>query len=98
MPATLRQYELTTRATFLVTESPTAVWYLVMDRSSKPRTFNESKMLERYLNDVYQVFLYKLTKLTHQAVLSTPERNRLRSLLNELLRVKALLQGEKEES
>lgn len=48
--------------------------------------------LSQHLHDVYHLFLYKLTSMMHQPGLSSQQQVQLRSLLEEILRAKLLLE------
>jgi hypothetical protein len=53
---------------------------------------SDNQTLEAYFNDIYHLFLNKLVRITHQAELSYPETKKLKVLLDELIRIKALLE------
>jgi len=49
-------------------------------------------ILEAYFNDIYHLFLNRLVKLTYDTDISESDMTKLRSLLQELLKIKSLLQ------
>ena len=52
------------------------------------------EILERYYNDIYKLFLAKLTMLERTALVGDEEKKRLKQLLDEIIYVKTLLEGE----
>ena len=49
-------------------------------------------VLENYFNDLYHLFLNKLVKITYENVLPEDEETKLRQLLDEIIKIKNLLQ------
>ena len=49
-------------------------------------------LLETYFNDIYHLFLNKLVRLTHESTISDDEVLKLRQLLEEVIKVKVLIQ------
>jgi hypothetical protein len=48
-------------------------------------------ILESYFNDIYKVFLSRISKLGMTGKISSEEKKKLRLLLNELIKVKTIL-------
>ena len=55
---------------------------------------DNTKILEQYFNDLYKLFLSKLSSLDNVSTVDASLKKRLRSLLDELIYVKTVLTGE----
>ena len=69
---------------------------LVSVINDAPGGGNKSLVLESYFNDLYKLLIRKLGEFECQAKVSDAEGVRLRSLLNELLKVKGMIAGREE--
>lgn len=65
---------------------------LVRDTPASQRTEKEKLLLERHFNDLYAVFLHKLTEFALQPNASKEEVSRLRIFFDELLKARAALE------
>jgi hypothetical protein len=52
----------------------------------------DSRVLENYFNDLYHLFLHKLSGVVHQSSLKEEESIKLKALLEELIKVRMLLE------
>ena len=57
----------------------------------------KSKVLENYFNDLYKLFVRKLSELDCQSKVCEADTKKLRSLLDEIITVKILIVGKGEE-
>lgn len=82
-------YNLQKKESRLVGSSviPTPVWQL----HDEP-VDTEYVQLERYMDDLYHLFLQKLVQIQYVPVMSPEEKHQLEALLQELLRVKTKLE------
>jgi hypothetical protein len=64
---------------------------LICDTPVAQRTEKEKFLLERHFNDLYAVFLHKLTEFALKPNPSKEEISRLRIFLDELLKARASL-------
>lgn len=71
---------------------------LLFDAPRKSRTRNDKLVLERHFNDLYAVFLHKLTAFALKPGVSKAETERLRTFFDELLKAREILDGEEAES
>jgi hypothetical protein len=55
---------------------------------------NKYHILERYYNDIYKLFLNRLSKFDCDSASGITDRKKLKSLLDELIYVKTLLEEE----
>ena len=69
-----------------------AEYYVFRDA---PSAATDPIVLERYWNDVYNLFLRKLSSYANDADAKDEESVKLQALLQELIKVKALLSGKK---
>ena len=65
---------------------------LVRDIPAAQRTEKQKLLLERHFNDLYAVFLHKLTDFALQPSASKEETARLRIFFEELLKARAALE------
>jgi hypothetical protein len=64
---------------------------LVCDTPAAQRTEKQKLLLERHFNDLYAVFLHKLTEFALKPNASKEEVSRLRIFFDELLKARAAL-------
>jgi len=64
---------------------------LIYDTPAIQRTEKEKLLLERHFNDLYAVFLHKLTEFALQPNMSEEEVSRLKIFFDELLKARAAL-------
>ncbi len=64
---------------------------LLRDDGFTPRNF----ILERYFNDIYKMFLAQLTRLAAGEKITKTEHHKLTKLLDEIVKVKEMLEREK---
>ncbi|MDQ5893557.1 MAG: hypothetical protein QG640_569 [Patescibacteria group bacterium] len=68
-----------------------AVMYTIRDGSDVPGSSMDT--LEKYFNDVYNLFLRKLSAFTTLDHATNEETMKLQALLQELIKVKGLIEG-----
>jgi hypothetical protein len=70
-------------------------FYALRDHDPASREVSEKNLLllEQYFNDMYNLFLRKLTLFASGATLSSEESLKLQALLQELLKVKELIEN-----
>ena len=64
---------------------------LICDTPVAQRTEKEKFLLERHFNDLYAVFLHKLTEFALKPNVSKEEISRLRTFFDELLKARSAL-------
>ncbi|OGY98777.1 MAG: hypothetical protein A2855_00650 [Candidatus Liptonbacteria bacterium RIFCSPHIGHO2_01_FULL_57_28] len=64
---------------------------LIYDIPAHQRTANEKLLLERHFNDLYTVFLHKLTEIALRPGVSKEDTSRLKTFFDELLKARAAL-------
>lgn len=64
---------------------------LICDTPASQRTEKEKLLLERHFNDLYAVFLHKLTEFALQPNASMEEVAKLRKFFDELLKARTAL-------
>ena len=69
-----------------------AEYYILRDA---PSTARDPLVLERYWNDLYNLFLRKLSSFASESTVTEEETVKLQALLQELIKVKELLAGRK---
>ncbi len=84
--------------TYKLIETPQVMLHDSMSffRVEHDDSFKKSERLEDYFNDIYHIFLNKLVKITHQSVFEGKDQEKLKSLFEELIRIKSLLQNSEE--
>jgi hypothetical protein len=83
-------YTFTTKEVVVVENSHSSLWVL---RDSEQRGVYDVEMLEKYFDDLYHLFLSKFTKLSSTTI-TAADSNTLARLLQEILKIKQLLQKE----
>ncbi len=94
MSTSSTHYSLATKTSFVVLGSSTNSWYsLLHDRELTDE--EKAVVLSNYFNDLYHMFLGKLVQITEKPSLTAEEETRLKALLEELIKVKALFTEKK---
>lgn len=65
---------------------------LICDIPTAERTEKDKQLLERHFNDLYAVFLHKLTEFALKPNVSEEEAARLRTFFDELLKIRRALE------
>jgi hypothetical protein len=65
---------------------------LICDTPAAQRTEKEKLLLERHFNDLYAVFLHKLTEFALRSNFSEEETIKLKTFFDELLKARSALE------
>ncbi len=87
----MKTYSLSCGVPQLVSESTFAFTFLLHDRADEVEKHEKEVLLEHYFNDIYHLFLSRFSKLPVVDQVSLDDADALKSLLEEIIRVKKIL-------